>query len=111
MFVVIFLVSVLSWRFVETPFRKKRLLATRRSIFVASFAATAVLVVVGLSILVTGGNPGRHKLEQFANVVGGDTEWERWKACKEIMEEPDIDKLLCSICKSVGEPSFILWGA
>ncbi|MCH7822367.1 MAG: acyltransferase [Proteobacteria bacterium] len=110
LFAVIFLVSVLSWRFVETPFREKRLLATRRSIFLASFAVTAVLIAVGLSVLVTGGNPGRHKLEQFANVVGGDTEWERWKACKEIMEEPDIDKSLCIIGKSGGEPSFILWG-
>ena len=40
--------AVLSWRFVETPFRKRRVCATRKSVF--AFGACAIAAVTGLGI-------------------------------------------------------------
>lgn len=92
--VVIFLASVLSWRFVETPFRKKRLLATRKPLFIASMTATALLIVAGLA---------------FA-FGGDDPEWKHWEACKERLEDPAELDSLCRIGADSSEPGFLFWG-
>ncbi len=45
-----FVLSILSWRFIEQPFRRKELLPTRRGIFKASFW-TALVLVVGFTVV------------------------------------------------------------
>jgi peptidoglycan/LPS O-acetylase OafA/YrhL len=44
------LLAILSWRFVETPFRKRRVLAGRTQILAFGVAATAMLVTLGVFI-------------------------------------------------------------
>ena len=92
--VVIFVASVLSWRFVETPFRNKQLLATRKPMFLASFGATALLIAAGLFIISGGGDP----------------QWGRWKSCDEMVEEPENWGPLCTLGAADVQPSFILLG-
>ena len=92
--VAIFLVSVLSWRFVETPFRKKQLCATRKPMFIASFAATVLLIAAALWVLSDSGDP----------------EWEHWLECKERLEDPKSRDSLCKIGADGGQPSFLFWG-
>ncbi|MDA1064441.1 MAG: acyltransferase family protein [Proteobacteria bacterium] len=91
---VIFMAAVLSWRFIETPFRRKRLLAARKPLFVASLTATALLIAAELSFTLT----------------GDDAEWKHWEECKERLVDPaDLDSL-CSIGADNGEPRFLFWG-
>ncbi|MGI9220304.1 MAG: acyltransferase family protein [Woeseiaceae bacterium] len=90
----IFAVSILSWRYVETPFRKKQLLATRKRLFFASLGATLVLIIAAL--LATG------------DVV--DTEWRRWRACENVEERLAENKSLCVVGEATREPSILLWG-
>jgi len=92
--VVIIVVATVSWRVVEMPFRKKRLLATRRSIFIGSLVATVVLIIAGLAALVS----------------TGDKEWERWKACENVAERISENRGLCVIGADSGTPRFMIWG-
>jgi len=94
MLLAIFGVSVLSWRYFETPIRRKRLLATRKRIFIASLSATAVLIVASLFAM--------------GDVV--DMEWRRWRSCENVEERISENKSLCVIGEASGEPTFILWG-
>ena len=107
---VIFILSVLSWHFVETPFRKKRWLPDKRSIFAGSFAATAVLLLAGLSVLYYDGYPGRYSFNQSMDELDGDPEWKHWHACEDVETQFAEHKDLCTIGKQGGKASFILWG-
>jgi peptidoglycan/LPS O-acetylase OafA/YrhL len=107
---VIFILSVLSWRFVETPFRKKRFLPDKRSIFTGSFVATAVLLLAGLSVLYTNGYPGRYSFNQSADELAGDPEWIHWHACEDIEMQLAEHNDLCRIGRKDGKAGFISWG-
>jgi peptidoglycan/LPS O-acetylase OafA/YrhL len=49
----------LSWRYVELPFRKPRLLLSRRMLFVGALAASGALALYGAGIDLAKGLPGR----------------------------------------------------
>lgn len=108
--VVIFILSVLSWYFVETPFRKKKLLPDKRFMFIGSFLATVVLILASLSVLYTDGYPGRYNFEQSMDVLAGDREWNHWRECEDLEMQLAENKDLCTIGKEGGKASFIFWG-
>ena len=94
MLVGIFAVSILSWRYVETPFRRKQICSTRKALFIASLGATAILIVA--SLLARG------------DVV--DTEWRHWRSCENVVERLEESKGLCVAGDESAEPTFLLWG-
>jgi peptidoglycan/LPS O-acetylase OafA/YrhL len=94
MLLVLFAVSVLSWRYVETPFRRKQLLATRKNLFIALLIATIVLVVASL----------------FAKGDVVDMEWRRWRACENVEERLAENQPLCVVGAENAEPDLLLWG-
>ncbi len=94
MLLAMFAISVLSWRYVEIPFRRKHLAASRKKLFYASLGATVVLIVA--SLLETG------------EVV--DMQWRRWRSCENVEERLSEGESLCVIGEAGGEPSFLLWG-
>ncbi|WAC19653.1 acyltransferase family protein [Luteolibacter sp. SL250] len=51
--------AVLSWRWIETPFRTKRIAGTRRGIFRLAGVATALLVMIAGAVVVSDGFPSR----------------------------------------------------
>jgi peptidoglycan/LPS O-acetylase OafA/YrhL len=53
------LLATLSWRFVETPFRKGSLRLPRRPLFIASAAAAGLLAAVAIGMTATHGLPQR----------------------------------------------------
>lgn len=64
-----FLLAVLSWRFIEQPFRKKSRL-TRGNVFLATGAMTAGLASLGLAMHFGQGFPGRLFIEDGSNNAG-----------------------------------------
>jgi peptidoglycan/LPS O-acetylase OafA/YrhL len=97
---VIFLVSALSWKYVETPFRQKTFLK-RRGIF--QFAASVMLITFAISsiILMNKGFPGRFS-EIRADVNSEtDTQWKKWSNCAE---------KVCTIGADTDNYTFLLWG-
>jgi peptidoglycan/LPS O-acetylase OafA/YrhL len=57
------LLATLSWRFVEVPFRGRRLRYARKTIFQLAGAAAVVLVLIGSGILLSKGVPNRYPEE------------------------------------------------
>lgn len=76
------LLAYLSWRYVEKPFRNSK--KSRKIIFVASFIALAVPIIVGLSVL--------YKLE------------------KEVPSSNQLTGIKCDSFKSIGEADCIDYG-
>lgn len=102
-----FLVSILSWKFIETPFRNGISL-TRKQTF--AFGAIAMMVTFGISLIIylNKGFPQR-----FPQIVseGDDAERARWGSCiTERRKEPPESVDLCTIGAENGEPEFLLWG-
>ena len=59
LFAISMLLGYLSWRFVETPFRKGRLRPRRRWLFLINGAAGALIAAIAAAILLTHGLPSR----------------------------------------------------
>ena len=68
------ILAMLSWKFVETPFRQRVILKTRPQIFTFAGVSTTVLLLAGLAIFLLHGVPGRFSAAvlQYAN---GETDW------------------------------------
>jgi peptidoglycan/LPS O-acetylase OafA/YrhL len=62
--------AVLSWKFVETPFRQRVILKTRSQIFSFAGVTTAVLLFAGLAVFISHGLPSRLPADalRYANI-------------------------------------------
>ncbi len=58
--------ATLSWRFVETPFRKGRFRPGRRTLFILAGAAASVVTMLGISAIVEHGFSGRFPQDALA---------------------------------------------
>lgn len=65
-FVLSLIVATLSWRFVETPFRKGRFRPNRQMLFVVSGAAVSVVVALALYMDISNGLPRRFPKDALA---------------------------------------------
>ncbi len=67
-----FLMAWISWRIVETPFRKKRVCASRRALFSFALVSGACLVLVGLVVNFNQGFTGRFSPKAVAYADGAN---------------------------------------
>ena len=107
MLAVIFVLSVLSWRYVETPFRKGSLLHKPGQLLKASALASLAIILLGAVLVVTDGLPGRYEAffpESF------DKDHQRWDDCKDVTDRLDSGDGLCDLGAPGVEPGFLLWG-
>ncbi|EJM36635.1 putative acyltransferase [Pseudomonas sp. GM33] len=98
----------LSWRFVETPLRDRRLLAGRRQILLAGACGILVLGLVGQALRWTDGLPWRlsHQALQYAK----GREWRpELMACLADDKTPD-DKLFCHYGAQNRPARALVWG-
>jgi peptidoglycan/LPS O-acetylase OafA/YrhL len=94
----IFLVSValatLSWRYVETPVRRRTAVFTPRRLVVASSFAAATVAACAIFLLATHGAPVRYTPDEVlaASQLGVDTyvPW-RWGSCSLGLEHTSVD--------------------
>jgi peptidoglycan/LPS O-acetylase OafA/YrhL len=99
----------LSWRFVETPLRERRLLAGRRQILLAAGVGVLVLGLAGQALRWTDGLPSR-LTDQALNYAKGK-EWRpELMRCVANDQTPD-DKLFCHYGMPVPNVSkALVWG-
>jgi hypothetical protein len=103
-----FLLAILSWRFVETPFRKRKLCAKRYAML--AVAAVTIVVVFGLGEVLFAGNgfPARFspRAIEYANARNE----------KEFLHENTVKDILDNRLITIGNPdpkapiSLLLWG-
>ena len=99
------LVSALSWRFIEQPFRDRRKTG-RRAIFAFSAAGMAASIAVCGIIVLRDGLPGRLAGPALAVAQGAsDVERDRFFCIDRLPEEG-----LCRIGVPDGEPTVLVWG-
>ncbi len=97
---VIFILSVLSWKFVEKPFRQRTILKNRK-IFPYAAGVMALALSVGAVIFWNQGFPQRLSTLQADLDPNADVQWEKWGKCEQKM---------CDIGKASSTPTFMVWG-
>jgi len=107
---VIVLLSTLSWRFVETPFRNRQLLGPRERLFMRFAVVTVVVISASLTLVFMNGFPGRNTTAPMSDVMATDPGWQHWKNCEEAGEKEGGTSKLCSIGAPDLPPTFLLWG-
>ena len=99
----------LSWRFVELPFRERRLFASRKSVLLAGLAALSLLAAAGQWVRSTDGVPSR--LSGQALQYAQAREWQRGqKACLLQPGSPDISQVCRTDVAAATSPSQLIWG-
>ncbi len=66
-----FICAVLSWKFVETPFRERHIGDSRKSVFAFAGSGLALVFALGLICMVRQGFPGRYseQAQKFADIA------------------------------------------
>jgi len=98
----------LSWRFVETPFRERRVLAGRRQILLAAGFGVLVLGLAGQTLRWTDGLPWRLSDQALQYAKGRDWRPELMD-CLADDKTPD-DKLFCQYGTPSPSPKALVWG-
>jgi hypothetical protein len=110
MLVVIFILSVLSWKYIETPFRKKMILPNKQRLLNASFAVSTVVIVCGLYLALNIKLPFFEPKVSTLNIESNDAEWKHWRSCELVIDRIKAEKELCEIGDPNSPLSFIFWG-
>ncbi len=107
MVVLAFPLAWLSWRYVELPFRKPRLLLSRRALFLSAFAASGALALYGTGIALANGLPWRFDAAvQRLNERGPEPDY----GCAGRPIDSIRAEARCRIGGALARPSFVLWG-
>lgn len=108
---VAFILAVLSWKFIETPVRRKMVLPTTRQAYLAAFVGLALFGLTGLTLHLTKGLPSRLDPAVVQYAAGVEDTNPHRKEC----DKPKADRFekntICQTNPGSGQkPSFILWG-
>jgi peptidoglycan/LPS O-acetylase OafA/YrhL len=101
-----FLLAVLSWKYVETPFRTRRLLPRSAPLLGTAAVTLLVLAGAGASLWAMQGLPGR----QYVRGIAGELRWKHWGRCDSSFASRHRLGELCDLGAARGAPSFLLWG-
>jgi peptidoglycan/LPS O-acetylase OafA/YrhL len=104
------LLAILSWRFVEQPFRGAKLRIARPRLLAGGSAAMGLCAVLALFLLTDDGMPGRLDPRTRAILAEQDDHEPRIDTCFGLSPNDVRDGRLCRIGMKNGTPSFLLWG-
>lgn len=102
--------AALSWKFVEQPFRKRTVGATRPSLFRNSAMAAAFLLGLAVAAIVERGFPRRLPPEALIYAEGKQDQDRDLARCINIPIARIEQGNLCRLGSSAARPAFIVWG-
>jgi len=105
------LLSVLSWRFVELPVRRRRVLASGWALAGVAGVLSVALLLIGVALWKSGGAPGRFPAEVVH--LAGSSQHHRSKAgrCSQLPTTAIAAGDLCLLHSPAGDArSLVLWG-
>ncbi len=105
---VSFALAVLSWKFIETPFRTN-IYFSRPKIFALAGSVMAVAFAVSAAIYITDGAPQRFDQQSLSLISMSDVEWEKWDKCIKRAKFTKTSNL-CQVGDTTIPPQFLLWG-
>jgi len=109
MLIAMFVLAILSWQFVETPFRKRTWFAQRKPLLWSSVVASLAIALAGLGFILSEGMPKRYP-QVYAGNLRDDPAWDHWDDCEDRAKQAGDAHALCEMGKPGGEPRFLLWG-
>jgi len=111
LFVTMIIISFLSWKYIEAPFRDKSIFSKRRQIFVGAASVIFISVSFGIAANITHGFPGRvpEKASLISNAIDDYIEFLPFSCFLSSIES--FNGKLCVIGQDkVEKMEFILWG-
>lgn len=116
LFASILLISIASWKFVEQPFRSRRSISKRRTVFALAFTSSLIILGIGSFFAASGGYQnrfGEEAREVFAKLEQDKKNWESFGL--DLPEIKDPGKIQLSKLPRWGSPSenaerFLVWG-
>lgn len=105
----IFILSTLSWQYIEKPFRQRTFLKGR-GIFAYAATVMFLTIAVGSIIYLNNGFPGRFSSKQADVNPNTDAQWKNWGKCDLDANNLPSPLELCSIGADTNTPTFLLWG-
>jgi peptidoglycan/LPS O-acetylase OafA/YrhL len=105
-----FLLSILSYYFVEQPFRRAAFRLSRRKLFAGGAAVIAASAVAATLLLLGDGLPERLRPDLRTILAEQDDHEPRLDSCLGLSAADVRNGRLCHIGMPGGVPSFILWG-
>lgn len=109
-----FIMAIISWRYIEKPFRGKQGFLTRPKLFSAGFASIALVTVLGLSLSMTSGLPSRFEgLDKVAmQEEPAMPEWAAYKRDDCFVTTPDSwNQASCKLSEGKADGGrALLWG-
>ncbi len=99
--------AYVSWRFVETPFRRTGVASSPFRTMIAGGMAAGVVLACGLGIRTAGGVPSRFTPAELRLLEPFSTDWDHNKKAKsnEFVSPPSI-----GLSEMRGRPCLLLWG-
>ena len=107
-YVITFLVAIISWRFIERPFRERRALS-RIVVFRVAGAMMIVTAVAGGVVAATAGRIPRYGENLVVDTAASEAVW-RSRQCMELSLQEVSAGRLCLIGDDIAATSFLLWG-
>jgi peptidoglycan/LPS O-acetylase OafA/YrhL len=108
-----FVLAVVSWRFVELPFRRKDFLPRTKGLLIAAFVGVSVLLVSSLAIVRLRGLPERisPQADAYARAKERDRGSPAWQLLfKKVPLEQIIDGTLPTFGATSGDATCLVWG-
>ncbi|AOW76775.1 hypothetical protein A3Q34_07870 [Colwellia sp. PAMC 20917] len=109
MLALILTLSILSWKYIESPFRKKTFFEGRRSLLLASTGVSVAIVVSGMVLIMNAGYPHR-STNDIAAISEEEDKWHHWARCEKVVNRIKNGQSLCNIGAKTGRTNFIFWG-
>lgn len=104
-------ISYLSYRFIETPFRKKAILPSCKGIWLFTILMGLGFVLIGTVLHGSNGFPNRFNNVDNLEKSSLNTRWLQWRDCKPIFQGTDsFENCYLGNVESHSSPSFVIWG-
>jgi peptidoglycan/LPS O-acetylase OafA/YrhL len=110
MLTLIFILSIISWKYVESPFRRKVVLKEKHTLLSASAIVSVSLILSGFVFIKHAGHTDNLTNDITLNNNLKDFEWSHWGSCEKAVNRMKNRQNLCDIGIETKPVSFILWG-
>lgn len=102
--------SILTWRYVEQPVRKRQVLSSRKTIFAVSVAGLIAMATIGVLFVKAGGVPQRFSDDVLVYADARHDENPHRAQCDQPLLERVRGSDICQTNPAAGAPAFIVWG-
>jgi peptidoglycan/LPS O-acetylase OafA/YrhL len=102
--------SVFSWKYIEKPFRSRRLVKSRKIVFGQASCIMLVAISSGSYIYLNNGIPYRFEPDKTINLKTSDISFPKQRNCTKQYIKNGFPFELCEIGTRNQKPAFLLWG-